>query len=104
VRPFEWGLQFISDHVNGDDPRAVLRRYSEQAMAHSEEFYALPESSDFKLQGDQLTWTSAVRTPSAENNVARARYFPARPGRRRNPRSAIVVLPQWNAQPESHVE
>ena len=24
VRPFEWGLEYISDHVNGDDPRHVL--------------------------------------------------------------------------------
>jgi hypothetical protein len=30
VRPFEWGLSFISDHVNGDDPREVLRRPTRQ--------------------------------------------------------------------------
>jgi dienelactone hydrolase len=104
VRPFEWGMEFISDHVNGDDPRHVLRRYVEQAMANSEEFYTLPEISDFDLRGDQLTWTSAVQTPSAENNLARARYFPVKSGREKHPRSAVVVLPQWNAQPDSHVE
>jgi len=104
VRPFEWGLQFISDHVNGDDPREVLRRHSEQAMAQSEEFYLLPDISDFQLQGDQLTWTSAIHTPAAENNLARARYFPVKPKKARQPRSAVVVLPQWNAQPESHIE
>ena len=104
VRPFEWGLEFISDHVNGDDPRDVLRRHTEAAMAHSEDFYALPEISDFNLSGDQLTWTSAIQTPSPENNLARARYFPVRPGREKKPRSAVVVLPQWNAQPDSHVE
>jgi dienelactone hydrolase len=104
VRPFEWGLEFISDHVNGDDPRNVLHRYAEQAMAHSEDFYTLPEISDFNLSGDQLTWTSAIQTPSLENNLARARYFPPKPGREKVPRSAVVVLPQWNAQPDSHVE
>jgi dienelactone hydrolase len=104
VRPFEWGLQFISDHVNGDDPRDVLRRHSEHAMAHSEDFYALPEIQDFQLLGDQLTWTSAIHTPSAENNLARARYFLVKPEKARQPRSAVVVLPQWNAQPQSHVE
>jgi len=106
VRPFEWGLEFISDHVNGEDPRVVLHRHTEQAMKHSREFYALPEISDFSLSGDQLTWTSAIRTPDSQNNVARARYFPAKPGRgsRSRPRSAVVVLPQWNAQPDSHVE
>jgi dienelactone hydrolase len=104
VRPFEWGLSFISDHVNGDDPRDVLRDHAAQAMRDSHSFYALPQVPDFQLQGDELTWTSAVNTPSAENNLARARYFPVKPGKARQPRAAVVVLPQWNAQPESHVE
>jgi dienelactone hydrolase len=104
VRPYEWGLPFVMDHVNGDDPRAVFRQYSQQAMANSEEFYSLPEISDFQLERDQLTWTSAIQTSAPENNIARARYFPVSEKRARNPRSAVVVLPQWNAQPESHVE
>lgn len=104
VRPFEWGLEYINDHVNGDDPRHVLRKYSEEAMAQSEDFYALPAISDFNLSGDQLTWTSAIDTPSVENNLARARYFPVQPKKAARPRSAVVVLPQWNAQPDSHVE
>ncbi len=104
VRPFEWGLSFISDHVNGDDPRDVLRDHAARAMRDSDSFYALPQIPDFQLQGDQLTWTSAIHTPSIENNLARARYFPVKPGKARQPRAAVVVLPQWNAQPESHVE
>lgn len=104
VRPFDWGLKFISDHVNGDDPRAALRHYSQEALARSDDFYALPEIHDFELNDDQLTWTSALATPSAENNIARGRYFPVSPNRARSPRTAVVVCPQWNAQPESHVE
>lgn len=104
VRPFDWGLSYVANHVNGDDPRDVLRNHSAQAMKRSEDFYELPGIGDFNLRGDQLTWTSAVKTPSPENNIARARYFPAQPGKRREPRAAIVVLPQWNAQPDSHVE
>jgi hypothetical protein len=104
VRPFDWGLSFISDHVNGDDPRHVLHNYSGAAMANSDEFYALPEIVDFQPTGDQLTWTSAIHTPSLQNNLARARYFPVQLGKAREPRAAVVVLPQWNAQPDSHVE
>jgi hypothetical protein len=104
VRPFEWGLSFISDHVNGDDPRQVLRRYAEQAISHSEEFYSLPEVSEFRIEGDQLTWTSPVTTASAENNIARARYFPVSPKKSSHRRSVVLVLPQWNAQADSHVE
>jgi dienelactone hydrolase len=104
VRPFAWGLEFISDHVNGDDPRNVLREHARRAVANSDGFYALPEIDDYRLTGDQLTWTSAVHTPSAENNLVRARVFPPRKERRNKPRAAVVVLPQWNAQPDSHVE
>lgn len=104
VRPFEWGLSFISDHVNGDDPRDVVRSYAQAAMERTDRFYNLPEIRDFHLEGDQLTWTSAVHTPSPENNTARARFFPANPKKSSHRRSAVLVLPQWNAQPDSHVE
>lgn len=104
VRPFAWGLEFIRDHVNGGDPRCVFREHTAQAMAGSEDFYELPEISDWQLTDDVLTWTSAIKTPSPENNIARARLFPARRERKRKPRAAVVVLPQWNAQPDSHVE
>jgi hypothetical protein len=104
VRGFEWGLPFVVEHVNGDDPREVLRRHTENALSKSEEFYALPAINDFRLEGDQLTWTSAVHTAAVENNVARARFFPAGPRTGKRPNRAVVVVPQWNAQPESHVE
>jgi dienelactone hydrolase len=104
VRPFEWGLSYILDHVNGDDPREVFRQHTDRVMNSSDEFYALPKISDFKLHADSLTWTSAVNTPSQENNLAHARFFPAKTKNRRRPSAAVVVLPQWNAQPDSHVE
>src|SRR3989454_9549412 len=104
VRPFAWGAEFIREHANGDDPRVIFGEHTERVMARSQDFYALPEINDWQLTGDQLTWTSAVETPSAENNIARARLFPARRERKRKPRAAVVVLPQWNAQPDSHVE
>jgi len=103
VRPFEWGLSYITDHVNGQDPREAFREHSARVMNNSDDFYALPEIADFHLAADQLTWTSAVHTASPENNCGRARFFPARP-KKHSQRSAVVVLPQWNAQPNSHVE
>ena len=104
VRPLDWGLSYIVNHVNGDDPRELFRRHTERVMQSSDDFYALPEINDYRLDGDQLTWTSAIKTPSAENNLAHARFFPARSRNGNRPRNAVVVLPQWNAQPESHVE
>jgi len=122
VRPFEWGVEFVAEHLNGDDPRAALFRHAREAVRRSEDFYALPQVSDYALEGERLTWTSAVRTSSSENNIARARFFPEQT--RRNSKSAggaraveddakkngdgtkrraVVVLPQWNADAESHV-
>ena len=104
VRPFAWGAEFISEHVNGDDPRAIFSEHTRRVMGQSDEFFALPEINDWQLAGDHLTWTSAIQTPSAENNTVHARLFTPRRERRNKPRAAVVVLPQWNAQPDSHVE
>ena len=116
VRPFEWGAEFVAERPNADeppanvaDPRAAVGAFAREAVARSEEFYALPEIEDFELRGDRLTWTSAVRTPSPENDTARALFFPAQPAKRargnagETKRRAVVVLPQWNADAESHV-
>jgi dienelactone hydrolase len=77
-------------------------------MRQSEEFYQLPAITDYKLTNEQLTWTSAVHTPSVENNTVTARFFPAplKKGKAASSehRPAVVILPQWNAQPESHVD
>ena len=106
VRPFEWGTSFLVEHANGDDPRALLAAYAENALAHSEEFYALPHIKDYRLDGQQLTWTSAVHTPSPENNTAHARFFRESTitGKENDTRRAVVVLPEWNAQTPSHVQ
>src|ERR1043166_4004561 len=104
VRPFAWGSEFIADHVNGDDPRSIFRKHARDAMTDSDAFFALPQIDDYQLTDDRLTWTSAIKTPSSENNVVRARLFTPRKERKNKPRAAVVVLPQWNAQPDSHVE
>ena len=65
------------------------------------QFFALPPCSDFTLDGEWLTYPSAVDTPHAENNLVRARYLPdhSPAGRKR----AVIVLPQWNADADGHV-
>jgi hypothetical protein len=108
VRPFEWGAEYVSHNTNAQDPREAVFAAARYAVAHSEEFYALTPVKDYALDGDLLTWTSAVHTPTPENNIARARFFPAQPPKRprkggEEPRRAVVVLPQWNADAESHV-
>lgn len=107
VRPFEWGAPLAFDHLNGDDPRRLFPERAREAVARSREFYALPPVEDYRLHPDNLlTWTSAVHTPTPENNTARARYFPARkqPESSGSGRRAVVLLPHWNATAASHEE
>ncbi|MEJ7849471.1 MAG: hypothetical protein WKF92_15425 [Pyrinomonadaceae bacterium] len=94
VRSFEWGTEFITDNPNGRDPRELFSEFSKNTIANSEEFFFSPEINDYSLDGDKLTWTSGVTTPSPENNTAFATWFP----HETNKRSAVVVLPHWNAQ------
>jgi len=105
VRPFEWGAEFVGGGENGEGPRRAVERLARAWVERSEEFYALPDVTDYRLAGDRLTWTSAVGTPAPENDTVRARFFPdaRRRGRDEGPRRAVVVLPQWNADSESHV-
>ncbi len=104
VRPFEWGAAYVTEHTNGDDPREIFARHTRAVLGGGNgDFYALTPITDYRLNGERLTWTSAVATPSPENNVARARFFRA-PSEDGEVRRAVVVLPQWNADGESHVE
>lgn len=102
ARPFDWGLDWLDDQtIPPGDPRHALQAWGEAAVARSSDFYAVEPADDYALDGDVLTFTSAIDTPHAENNTVRARFFPdATPrGRRR----AVLVLPQWNSDSEGHV-
>jgi len=99
-----------------DDPEKFLDDYNRRIVAASDEFYAYGKPTDFRLErreiqvfstrevpdpnleakvrgkyADFLRFTSPVKTPHQENNLANARWFPVR-GRR-----AVVLLPHWNS-------
>ena len=103
VRPFEWGVDWLDPaaDVADDAAGAFLEQWADQTVATSEAFYSLPPTGDFSLDGERLTYPSAIVTPHPENNLVRARYFPdpSPIGRRR----AVIVLPQWNSDAEGHV-
>ncbi len=98
-----------------------LREYNLRAVASSDEFFSYEPPRDFRLErravqvfstreipdprleakvrgshAEFLRFTSPVRTPYPENNLANARWFPAKG------RSAVVLLPQWNSDALSH--
>ena len=102
VRPFEWGLDWLDAIADDEgDPIERLVEWSSHRVANSDEFFALEPCDDYTLDGEHLTFPSAVRTPHAENNTVHGRYFPERS--ERGGRRAVVVLPQWNADAEGHI-
>jgi hypothetical protein len=119
VRPFDWGLDWIPRHgsANGDRPSDILSNWVSSVMADTDAFFALPPTDEYTLRaapdGDLLTFPSALVTPHEANNTVYCRYFPGRRsadgppegGRHGNhrPRAAVLVLPQWNADPGGHV-
>jgi hypothetical protein len=106
------GVERVQPPANGGDVRQFFFELNEKLVANSDEFFSYRTPTDFHLErlpvtaaasakparasADFLRFTSPVVTSYAENNVANARWFPAR-GRR-----AVVVLPQWNADALSH--
>ena len=105
VRPFEWGLDWIPH--NGPEPagpRHALADWVAGVMADTDRFYGVPPTREFSFDGHQLRFPSAFETPHPENNRVHARYFRAASrGGTEARRRAVVLLPQWNAQPEAHI-
>ncbi len=114
VREFEWGEEWsrlwsigeASERSANGDPGEAVRRAAQAATRASDQFYGYRMPTDFRLHGGTnaasrfvLRFTSAVRTPSEENNTVSALWFPA-PGRTTK---AVVVLPQWNSKIPQHV-
>ncbi len=109
VRPFEWGLDWLppnghSPATDLDAPEAIGDWVS-RAMADSDAFYDPGPTDAYALSapspdGDRvLTFPSAFETPHPENNTVYCRYIPAR----KRSRAAVLVLPQWNADPGGHM-
>jgi hypothetical protein len=94
VRPFDWGCEYISDgHV--ENPHGFFLQHTKEALGDSDAFFRLPTNSPEVLSDRfDLSWESSLRTPFPENNRVHARLFPYA----KNKKSAVVVLPHWNAK------
>ena len=123
VRPFEWGLDWISPNGHGGpqdalSPDARVERWVDEIMRDTRAFFDTPPTSDYafatvdahaarKGEAGTLRYPSALVTPHPDNNVVAGRWFPAAgeapTGRQRGRGRAVVVLPQWNSDAEGHV-
>jgi Alpha/beta hydrolase domain containing 18 len=95
--PFAWGLEHIGGDADDPHPAAFLDRFAEETLAHSDDWYATAPAPDYALDGNVLTFTSAIASPWPENNRVYGQLFPARGARTARGR-AVVVLAQWNAR------
>ena len=60
IRPFEWGLDWLGLPEDSSDPLEAVRAFARDAVAASEEFYALDPTDDYELSDD-----GTLRFPSA---------------------------------------
>ena len=99
VRQFDWGLDWLGIPPANGNSSHVMREFVRGALADSDRFFAFETPRDYRLDAGQLTFTSPLATPYPENNQVRAALFPV-PG---DLRRAVLVLPQWNADEQSHL-
>ena len=114
----------LSGQNSGQGSRDLLEffsRFNDRIVRASDDFYSYQKPADFRLErrevqvfstrempdprleekvrgthAEFLRFTSPVVTPFPDNNLANARWFPAR-GRR-----AVVLLPHWNSDALSY--
>jgi hypothetical protein len=100
VRPFEWGLDWLPDNgaPHNGNALAAVRAWVDSVMDDTEAFFTPEPTTRYTFEAGTLTFPSAFVSPHAENNLVRARLFPARDRRR-----AVVVMPQWNADADGHI-
>ena len=103
IRPFEWGLDWLDLDETSDTPIARLQAWADAAAQGSDAFFSAPATSSYTLDGDRLSFPSALETPYAVNNTVRVRIFPADATRAAGRKRAVIVLPQWNSDEQGHV-
>jgi hypothetical protein len=108
IRPLDYGLEWTrgwpmadgSECAEAGGAEGVLGELNRRIVADSARFFAYEVPRDYRLEpcaaGQYLRFTSAVASPYPGNNVVHARWFPARGTK------AMVILPQWNADRDSH--
>jgi len=97
VRPFEWGLDFITKDMPKSDPKSFLIEYAERAVRESDNYHAYEPVSDYNLSERHLTFKSPLQTIYPVNNTVHGWFFP------KDPKRVVLVLPQWNADSRGHI-
>jgi hypothetical protein len=96
--PFDWGLDFLINSPAAD-PKQSLFLYNKSSISNSTEFFKPSPLEKYHVDGDRLIFPGSIQSPYEVNNTTSCRIFRSeKPGDK-----AVVVLPQWNADVQSHV-
>jgi len=97
---FDWGLDVLG-LAPGADPRRTLLAFARDVLHDRTDFFADPGAPPVTHEPSpgRFRFPSAVRTPEDESRTVSVRLFD--PGRATD--RAMIVVPQWNAEAESHV-
>jgi hypothetical protein len=98
VRPFEWGVEFVSEGPPPENPKLYLMDYARRAIAESDSYHSYQRVQDWRLNGRHLTFTSPLKTIYPVNNTVHGMYFPTDSQGR-----VVLVLPQWNSDEQGHL-
>ncbi len=99
---FDWGLEHLDPSPPpARDPARALFQWARDVVEAPARFYVDPGAPPFveECGDDRVRFPSAVRMPHASANWASLRLFTSQQPTQR----AMLVLPQWNADAESHV-
>jgi pimeloyl-ACP methyl ester carboxylesterase len=93
--PMDWGIDALVPPAvcTTLSPREQLMRYAARHRTRSDVFYRPDPTNEYVFSEGRLTFPSAIRTETPENNVVPCRVFETR---RRS--KAVILLPHWNAR------
>ncbi len=98
VLPFEWGTEYVQNGLPIADPRLHLLEYAREALARSDAYHSYTPVSDYRMEGNHLSFSSPQPSDHPVNNIVHGWHFPTESERR-----VVLVLPQWNSDARGHI-
>ena len=114
VRPFDWGAEWVPANGTDEvDPEMRVDRWVTEVLSDTRAFFDVPPTEDYQFdpaparrrrgEPGTLRFPSALTTPHEVNNTVYCRWYPASTAHAEPKGPAVLVLPQWNSDPEGHV-
>jgi pimeloyl-ACP methyl ester carboxylesterase len=101
---FGWGLDEVEDLIPGPldhlDPEKTLVEFGRMLSADGDAFYRVAPLQEESFDGHRLSFASPLPSVHAETARASARLFESSRASGR----AVIVIPQWNSNEDSHVQ